>query len=77
MVLFEVTYFSNALRSYKILIKCSHPSRKTNQIDDEDYDNYNKNGYPVIYLLHGLGNDESIWMRITSIKGMHHSMGLR
>ena len=67
MVLFEVNYFSNTLginTNLNVLI----PQRKTNQIDDRDYDNYNKDGYPVIYLLHGLGNDESIWMRRTSIE---------
>lgn len=38
MVLFEVNYFSNALginTNLNVLI----PQRKTNQIDDEDYDN--------------------------------------
>jgi len=67
MVLFEVNYFSNSLginTNLNVII----PQRKTNQIDDKDYDNYNRNGYPVIYLLHGLGNDESIWMRRTSIE---------
>jgi putative tributyrin esterase len=67
MVLFEVNYFSNALginTNLNVII----PQRKTNQIDDKDYENYNRDRYPVIYLLHGLGNDESIWMRRTSIE---------
>lgn len=67
MVLFEVNYFSNSL-GININLNVIIPQRKTNQIDDKDYDNYNKDGYPVIYLLHGLGNDESIWMRRTSIE---------
>ena len=65
MVLFEVNYFSNALginTKLNILI----PQQKTNEIDSKDI--VNKETYPVLYLLHGLGNDESIWIRRTSIE---------
>lgn len=70
MVLFEVNYFSNILginTNLNVLI----PQRRTDEIEKdkiEDNNNLNKNGYPVVYLLHGFGNDESLWMRRTSIE---------
>ena len=65
MVLFEVNYFSNVL-GINTKLNVLMPQKKANEIDSKDI--FSKEGYPVLYLLHGLGNDESIWMRRTSIE---------
>ena len=64
MVLFEINYFSNVL-GINTKLNVLLPQQKANEIDSKDV--FNKDGYPVLYLLHGMGNDESIWMRRTSI----------
>lgn len=65
MVLFEINYFSNVL-GINTKLNVLLPQQKANEIDSKDV--FNKSGYPVLYLLHGMGNDESIWMRRTSIE---------
>ena len=65
MVLFEVNYFSNIL-GINTKLNVLMPQKKTKEIDSKD--NFNKERLPVLYLLHGMGNDESVWMRRTSIE---------
>ena len=65
MVLFEVNYFSNTL-GINTKLNVLLPQQKSNEIDSKE--NIINDKQPVIYLLHGMGNDESVWMRRTSIE---------
>ena len=65
MVLFEVNYFSNTL-GINTKLNVLLPQQKSNEIDSKE--SIINDEQPVIYLLHGMGNDESVWMRRTSIE---------
>ena len=65
MVLFEVNYFSNTL-GINTKLNVLLPQQKSNEIDFKEITS--TEGQPVLYLLHGMGNDESVWMRRTSIE---------
>lgn len=65
MVLFEINFFSNTL-GINTKLNVLLPQKGSKEIDSNDI--VNKNRIPVLYLLHGMGNDESVWLRRTSIE---------
>ncbi len=73
MALLHVNFFSHALG------KCTAmnvilPQRTRNQIEMTEEGNRRK--YPVLYLLHGLSDDYTIWLRRTSIERYADGMGI-
>jgi putative tributyrin esterase len=65
MAFFQVKFFSNTLgmnTSMNVIL----PQQNTKQIGTKE--NSKRDKYPTVYLLHGMSDDESIWMRRTSIE---------
>lgn len=73
MALLSVRYFSEALElstSMQVIL----PQQTSAQIGMTG--NAREGGHPVLYLLHGLSDDDSIWLRRTSIERYAAELGL-
>lgn len=58
-----MTLFETNLRSKKLEM-----STGVNILLPDNYDNMPQNGYPVLYLLHGMSDDRTTWLRNTRIE---------
>ena len=68
-----VNCFSNVL-GHCISFEALLPETATNQIGMNSVDGGDT--YPVLYLLHGLSDDQTIWMRRTSIERYVSALGI-
>ena len=68
-----VRCFSNVL-GHCITFEALLPETATNQIGMNSVDGGDT--YPVLYLLHGLSDDQTIWMRRTSIERYVSQLGI-
>ncbi|WP_291649446.1 alpha/beta hydrolase family protein [Clostridium sp.] len=65
MAFLKVNFFSNVL-GINTAMNVILPQQKANHIGMKE--EVSSKSYPVLYLLHGMSDDESIWMRRTSIE---------
>ncbi|MBO4630376.1 MAG: esterase family protein [Lentisphaeria bacterium] len=73
MAFLECRFFSEAL-SLSVTVNVLLPQQTASQIGLKGV--ANSEGAPVLYLLHGLSDDESIWLRRTSIERYATQYGL-
>lgn len=66
-----MTLFETTLRSKKLEM-----STGVNILLPDNYDNIPQNGYPVLYLLHGMSDDRTTWLRNTRIEKYAEERGL-
>ncbi len=75
MAFLECSFHSETLgmaRTMNVIL----PQKTYSQIGMEGKESAGKNGFPVLYLLHGLSDDHSIWMRRTSIERYAAAYGI-
>lgn len=63
-------------RSNQLQLACSMNVILPQDADDSQVGPDGDAGFPVLYLLHGLSDDHSVWMRRTSIERYAAEMGL-
>ncbi|WP_314067839.1 alpha/beta hydrolase family protein [uncultured Vagococcus sp.] len=73
MALMEVSYFSNVL-GLTMTMNVIIPQQTSSQIGMVGASDYES--YPTLYLLHGMSDDHSIWMRRTAIERYVSELGI-
>lgn len=73
MALMECQFYSEVL-GFNTMMNVIIPQQTTSQIGMEG--NIRKGKHPTLYLLHGLSDDHTVWMRRTSIERYASTMGL-
>ncbi|CAM3486106.1 alpha/beta hydrolase [Marinicrinis lubricantis] len=73
MALFQCSFYSNTL-GLSTMMNVIFPQQTTNQIGLTGKASGGR--YPVLYLLHGLSDDHSIWLRRTNIERYVSELGL-
>lgn len=75
MALMQTSFFSDVL-GLSCTMNVIVPQQTARQIGMAGQGNVPEHGYPTLYLLHGMSDDHSIWLRRTSIERYVAPLGL-